>query len=150
VAWVVAGVLTSGVAGGAASAQPRADPQRGIRMAVTDEASAAGLQPRVWVRTLAGNLRAKQEFVVAHGWAAFSKTRSVTSGLAGVSHFDTQQRERAFYVSAGRLRMAGFDDGIPSAEIALPNPSGMGTTIDGADVGAVTWIDGGRRGTTST
>jgi hypothetical protein len=35
-----------------ARAQVREDPQRGVRMAVTDALSTAGLQARVWVRTL--------------------------------------------------------------------------------------------------
>jgi hypothetical protein len=81
---------------------------------------------------------------VTSGWTALSTTGAVASGLAGVSHFDTAQRERAFYVSSGRLRMRGFDGGVVVSEAALPNPSGgAGTTIDGADVGAATWNDAG-------
>jgi hypothetical protein len=142
-----AGLMVALVVGaamrGAARAQTREDPQRGVRMGVTDEEAAAGLQPRVWVRTTSGNLRAKEENRVTGGWTALATAGTVVSGIAGVSHLDTLPRERAFYVAAGRLRMRGFDGGAVSVETALPNPSGVGTTIDGADVGAVTWNDGG-------
>jgi hypothetical protein len=107
-------------------------------MAVTDYASAAGVQPRVWMVNFDDQLRSKKENALVGGWMNWAST--VNSGLAGVSLSGTTQRERVFYRSGTTLVVRGYD-GTVVVSATLPAPTGA--TVAGDDVAAVTWNDAG-------
>jgi len=108
-------------------------------MALTDFSADPGVQPRLWLTTLDGELRSKRQDVRVGGWSNWGGTAD--SGVAGVSLSGATQRERVFYRSGTALLMRGYDATTTIVSATLPAPSGG--TVTGYDVGAVTWNDAG-------